>query len=103
LFTEFCCKAAATTIRAQTAAHRADRRRDPGRLGRAALAGADDVSVEETMTLGRSTVRPSLELGQAVDRMRRQNLTTLPVTRSDGVLVGVLRRDDAEQALGRLS
>ena len=55
------------------------------------------------MTLGRSTVRPSLELGQAVDRMRRQNLTTLPVTRSDGVLVGVLRRDDAEQALGRLS
>jgi len=50
-----------------------------------------------------STVRPSLELGQAVDRMRRQNLTTLPVTRSDGVLVGVLRRDDAEQALGRLS
>src|SRR6266446_6405965 len=33
-----------------------------GRLGRAALAGDDDVLVEEAMTLGPSTVRPSLEL-----------------------------------------
>ncbi len=70
-----------------------------GRLGRAALAADDDVSVEEAMTLGPSTVRPSLELDKAVERMRRQNLTTLPVTRSDGVLVGVLRREDAERAL----
>jgi Mg/Co/Ni transporter MgtE len=70
-----------------------------GRLGRAALAGGDDVSVEEAMTLGPSTVRPSLELDKAVERMRRQNLTSLPVTRSDGVLVGIIRRDDAERAL----
>ena len=70
-----------------------------GRLGRAALAGDDDVSVEEAMTLGPSTVRPSLELDNAVERMRRQNLTSLPVTRSDGVLVGIIRRDDAERAL----
>src|SRR5207237_6414012 len=71
-----------------------------GRIGRAALGGSDDVSVEEAMTLGPSTVRPSLELEKAVARMREQSLTTLPVTRLDGVLVGVLRRDDAEQALG---
>ena len=70
-----------------------------GRLGRAALASDDDVSVEEAMTLGPSTVRPALELEKAVERMRRRNLTTLPVTRSDGVLVGLLRRDDAERAL----
>jgi CBS domain-containing protein len=70
-----------------------------GRLGRAALAGNDDVSVEEAMTLGPSTVRPSFELDKAVERMRAQNLTSLPVTRSDGVLVGILRRDDAERAL----
>ena len=70
-----------------------------GRLGRAALATNDDVSVEEAMTLGPSTVRPSFELDKAVERMRNQNLTTLPVTRSDGVLLGVLRRDDAEGAL----
>lgn len=70
-----------------------------GRLGRAALAGGDDVSVEQAMTLGPSTVRPSLELDKALERMRRQNLTGLPVTRSDGVLVGIIRRDDAEGAL----
>jgi len=70
-----------------------------GRLGRAALAGSDDVSVEEAMTLGPSTVRPSLELDKAIERMRDQNLTSLPVTRSDGVLVGILRREDAERAL----
>ena len=70
-----------------------------GRLGRAALAGDADVSAEEAMTLGPSTVRPSLELDKAVARMRTENLTTLPVTRSDGALVGVLRREDAERAL----
>jgi Mg/Co/Ni transporter MgtE len=70
-----------------------------GRLGRAALAGNDDdVTVEEAMALGPSTVRPSVELEKAVERMRRRNLASLPVTRSDGVLVGVLRRDDAERA-----
>lgn len=70
-----------------------------GRLGRAALAGSDDLEAAEAMTLGPSTVRPSLELDAALERMRRQNLSSLPVTRSDGVLVGVLRRDDAERAL----
>lgn len=70
-----------------------------GQLGPSALAGEDDASAEEAMTLGPSTVRPSLELGKAVERMRSRNLTTLPVTRSDGVLVGLLRREDAERAL----
>jgi Mg/Co/Ni transporter MgtE len=70
-----------------------------GRLGRAALARDDDVTVDVAMTLAPSTVRPSFELDKAVERMRRQNLTTLPVTRSDGVLVGLLRRDDAESAI----
>lgn len=70
-----------------------------GRLGRATLGGDDDVSVEEAMTRGPTTIRPSLELETAVERMRAQNLTTLPVTRSDGVLIGVLRREDAEHAL----
>ncbi|HZC30221.1 MAG TPA: CBS domain-containing protein [Gaiellaceae bacterium] len=70
-----------------------------GRLGRAALSGGGDVSVEEAMTLGPSTVRPALELDKALERMRKQNLSSLPVTRSDGVLVGVLRREDAERAL----
>jgi CBS domain-containing protein len=66
-----------------------------GRLGRAALADADDRPVEAAMTAGPSTVRPSLELDAALERMRAQDLTSLPVTRSDGVLLGLLRRDQA--------
>jgi len=72
-----------------------------GRLGRSALARGGDVSVEEAMTLGPSTVRPSLELDRAVERMQAQRLGSLPVTRLDGVLVGVIRREDAERALKR--
>jgi Mg/Co/Ni transporter MgtE len=74
-----------------------------GRLGRAALAGEDDVSVEQAMSAGPSTVRPSLELDRAVERMRRQNLTTLPVTTSDGRLLGLLERATAEQPLRELN
>src|SRR6184192_2163601 len=59
-----------------------------GRLGRAALTRDDDASIEEAMTAGPSTVRPSLDLTAAVERMRSQNLTGLPVTSSDGVLIG---------------
>jgi Mg/Co/Ni transporter MgtE len=70
-----------------------------GRLSRRALTREDDVSVEEAMTPGPSTVRPSLELEKAIKRMRRQNLNTLPVTTSDGRLLGLLERDAAEQAL----
>ena len=70
-----------------------------GRLGRAALGRDDDASVEDAMTAGPSTVRPSYELDKALARMQAQNLTSLPVTRSDGVLVGILRREDVERAL----
>ncbi len=69
-----------------------------GRLGRTALAQADDTTVEEAMSAGPSTVRPSLDLDKAVERMHAENLTGLPVTRSDGVLPRP-RRDDAERAL----
>ena len=74
-----------------------------GRLGRAALARDDDVSVEEAMSAGPSTVRPSFELERAVERMQRQNLSTLPVTTSEGRLLGLLERDAAEQALRELN
>lgn len=70
-----------------------------GRLGRQALAGNDDVPVEQVMAEGPSTVRPSGRLAQLVERMRRQNLANLPVTALDGRLVGLLLRHDAENAL----
>ena len=74
-----------------------------GRLGRGALAREDDVSAEEAMSAGPSTVRPSFELERAVERIREQKLTTLPVTTSEGRLLGLLERDAAEQALRELN
>ena len=72
-----------------------------GRLGRTALQSEDDVGVEEAMTPGPSTIRPSARLKAIVERMRRQKLTSLPITTSDGRLIGVLLHEDAEQALRR--
>jgi CBS domain-containing protein len=69
-----------------------------GRLGRRAIRNKEDVTAEEAMTLGPSTIRPSAPLGDVVERMQKQNLTGLPVTTLEGKLVGLLRRVDAEAA-----
>ena len=70
-----------------------------GRLGRRAIRGREDVRAEEAMTPGPSTIRPSARLEAMVERMQRQKLSSLPVTTSDGRLVGLLMRRDAESAL----
>jgi CBS domain-containing protein len=70
-----------------------------GRIGRRAIRGRADITAEEAMTLGPSTIRPSARLEAVVDRMRRQKLTNLPVTTSDGQLVGLLTLRDATEAL----
>jgi CBS domain-containing protein len=69
-----------------------------GRLGRAALAGDADIPAGDAMTLGPGTVRPSFELDKAVERMRARNLTSLPVTRLNGTVIGLLRLEDAESS-----
>jgi Mg/Co/Ni transporter MgtE len=51
------------------------------------------------MSAGPSTVRPSFELERAVERMRTQNLTTLPVTTSEGRLLGLLERGPARASV----
>lgn len=71
-----------------------------GRIGRSALRRDDDVTAEEAMTSGPSTIRPSARLTWAVERMRERDLATWPVTTSEGRLVGLLYREDAERALG---
>lgn len=73
-----------------------------GRLGRRAIRESTDVSVAEAMTPGPSTIRPSARLEAMVERMQRQHLTNLPVTTSDGRLVGLLTLRDAEEARRRL-
>lgn len=70
-----------------------------GRLGRGAIGADDDRTVEEAMSEGPGTIRPHVLLEQVVERLRERDLQTALVTTSDGVLVGVLRRDEAEAAL----
>ena len=70
-----------------------------GRLGRRALARKDDVTAEEAMSSGPSTVRPNATVGAMLEQMRRQSLSNVVVTRLDGVLLGLLHREDAEQLL----
>src|SRR6266536_4874164 len=70
-----------------------------GRLGRRAIRDRKNVTAEQAMTLGPSTVRPSARLRDVVERMQKQQLTNLPVTTSDGRLAGLLLREDAERAL----
>jgi Mg/Co/Ni transporter MgtE len=70
-----------------------------GRLGRSALRSDDDVSAEETMTDGPSTIRPSARLDWSLARMDKNDLSNLPVTTSDGTFLGLLTREDAEAAL----
>ena len=70
-----------------------------GRLGRAALSREDDVPVEQVMSEGPSTIRPSGRLDVLAERMRVQRLSNLPVTTLEGKLVGLLFRRDADAAV----
>src|ERR671936_379067 len=69
-----------------------------GRLGRKAVASDNDESVEEAMSPGPSTVRPSIGTDALLERMRSRNLTSYVVTTPDGRLVGLMRRDELERA-----
>jgi Mg/Co/Ni transporter MgtE len=69
-----------------------------GRLGRRAVAGDSDESVEEAMSLGPNTVRPSIGTDALLERMRARNLSSYLVTTPDGRLVGLVRTDDLETA-----
>ena len=71
-----------------------------GRIGRKALASDDDVSAAEAMSLGPSTVRPSIGSDALAERMRERKLTSYVVTTSDGRLVGLVRRNELEPAAG---
>jgi CBS domain-containing protein len=65
-----------------------------GLLDHAALRSGRAVPAEDAMTGGPRTIRPSARLDAIAERMRDQNLTRIAVTHSDGVLTGVLRRED---------
>ena len=65
-----------------------------GLLGLQALRAGERVRAEDAMSLGPSTIRPSARREALAERMPDQELTRIVVTHPDGVLVGVLRRED---------
>jgi CBS domain-containing protein len=67
-----------------------------GRIGRKALSSKGDVSAEEAMSPGPSTVRPSIGTDALLERMRERNVTSFVITTPDGRLVGLVRRHDLE-------
>ena len=70
-----------------------------GRLKLAALSEKPDVTVEEAMELGSTTIRPNEPLTPLVDRMKKRGVHTIVVTDLRGKLFGVLYRDYAERSM----
>lgn len=70
-----------------------------GRLRKEALAGDGEVTAEAVMEAGPTTVRPSEPLKDLVERMRRRRVGSMVVTTPEGVLVGVMKREDGEKLL----
>lgn len=62
----------------------------------------DDQDVADVMRPGPSTFRPHVHIEEMARFMARHELESSPVTTSDGVLVGMLLRKDAEAAAHRL-
>ncbi len=57
----------------------------------------DDDPVERVMRPGPSTFRPNVDIREMAHYMAEHDLPSAPVTTSDGRLVGMLRREDAER------
>lgn len=74
-----------------------------GRLRKAALDGDADAVAEAVMESGPSTVRPDAAMAKLAKRMQKANLTTMVVSTPEGVLLGLLRRDDADRVAGGVS
>jgi CBS domain-containing protein len=72
-----------------------------GRLRRAALEGDPLRTAEEAMEPGPSTVRPDSAHTKLAERLRSRDLRTAVITTPEGILIGVVRREDLEQSAGR--
>jgi predicted transcriptional regulator len=62
------------------------------------LGGDPTRSIEQSMRPGPSTFRPHVAITEMAEYMVAHNLDSSPVTTSDGRLVGLLARADAERA-----
>jgi rhodanese-related sulfurtransferase/CBS domain-containing protein len=68
-----------------------------GRVRRSALEGlADEDPIEPVMEAGPSTIRPHLTVEELRQKLESSDVRSLVVTRPDGTLIGVVRREDVE-------
>jgi CBS domain-containing protein len=71
-----------------------------GRLRGEAFDADPEASVESVMESGPTTIRPDLLLEEITEHMQEQRVGSILVTTSEGRLIGILYRKDAEQRLG---
>ena len=71
-----------------------------GLLREKELSSDPGATVERVMRSGPTTFRPDVPVGKLAKRMRERGAHTVLVTTSDGRLVGLLYRDDAERLAG---
>ena len=69
-----------------------------GRLRRAALEGDERLTAEEVMEAGPSTVRADTPPSELAERLDRRDLKTAVITDPEGRLMGLVRREDLDQA-----
>jgi CBS domain-containing protein len=62
------------------------------------LQSADELTVAQAMRPGPSTFRPNVPIHEMAEYMAEHELASSPITTSDGRLVGILLREDAERA-----
>jgi predicted transcriptional regulator len=72
----------------------------PGLLREKELASDPEAPVEEVMRNGPATFRPNEPVGKMAKSMQDRGATAVLVTTSDGRLVGLLYREDAEHLAG---
>jgi CBS domain-containing protein len=69
-----------------------------GRLRRAALQGEPERIAEEAMEPGPSTVRPDTAPDELAERLRSRDLRIALVTTPEGILIGIVVRENLEQS-----
>lgn len=73
-----------------------------GLLRAAELGATPDLRIEGAMRPGPSTFRPFVSIEEMARVMAEHDLTSAPITTSDGRLVGLLRRQDAARVAREL-
>lgn len=72
-----------------------------GRVRREAWQADPETPVEQVMENGPTTFRPDNFLEPLTKRMREKKVGSVIITNSDGVLIGLLYRKDAEERLSQ--